>query len=292
MIAEMNEYPDNLIWSAVDIETTGINPYQYEILEIGAVRFSLKGIQEKFQVMVKTNKKQDPKSRQIHNISDEEVKKKGISIKEALEKFLVFISEYPLVFHNASFDISFLISEMNKNKITPPGNQYYDNLYISKTYFPERNSHSLKNICTKLGIQVKISHRALADAEATAMVFTQSLLEKYDLIQTKKKYNSFMRYHRRFDKFKVLLPKNIQAIENYFNQYIQTKSLIHLKYKDKENKNRETKGLVKELMIFNQKLFLRVNNLLSEEDFIVPLKEAIIHDKEQGYLTIDKINHE
>ena len=288
----MKEYPDNLIWTAVDIETTGINPYQYEILEIGAVQFSLKEIQDKFQVMIKTSKKQDPKSRQIHNISNEEVKEKGIPVKEALEKFLVFISEHPLVFHNASFDISFLVSEMKKNKIKLPGNRYYDNLYISRTYFPERESHALKNLCTKLGIQVKISHRALADAEATAKVFAHSLLEKYNLIHTKKKYNAFMRYHRRFDKFKILLPKNIQAIERYFNQYIQTKSLLHLKYRDKENKNREAKGLVKELMIFNQKPFLRINDLISKEEFIVPLKEAIIYDKEQGHLTIDKINHE
>ena len=286
----MNSYLDSLTWTAVDIETTGINPYEYEVLEIGAVRFSLEKMQDTFQVMVKTSKKHDPRARQIHNISDEEINQKGVPIKQALKKFLVFIADEPLIFHNASFDISFLLFQMKQHRIKLPQNRYYDNLFISRTYFPERNSHSLENICMELGIEIEVSHRALSDAKTTAQVFTQSLLKKSNQISSKKKYNAFMRYHRRFDKFELLLPKNIGAIENYFNRYIQSKNMIHLRYKTKEKKEGEVKGLVKALMIFNQRVFIKFEDWSDKEEILIPLKDAVIYDDEQGHLTIDQIN--
>ena len=288
----MNLYLDSLVWTAVDIETTGIDPYQYEIVEIGAVRFSLKQLQDKFQVIIKTTKKHDPRARKIHNISDEEINQKGVSTKQALEGFLKFIADDPLVFHNAPFDVSFLSLQMKQHEMELPQNQYYDNLYISRTHFPERDSHSLENICIKLGVKIERSHRALFDAEATARVFSLSLLEEYGQINSRKKYNSFMRYHRRFNKFKLLLPKNIGAIENYFNQYIQTGNLVHLKYKTKEKKDCEVKGLVKEVMIFNQRIFIKIEDWNKREENLVPLKDAVIYDKERGHINIDQINYE
>ena len=99
-----------------------------------------------------------------------------------------------------------------------------------------------------------------------------------------------MRYHRRFDKFELLLPKNIGAIENYFNRYIQSKNMIHLRYKTKEKKEGEVKGLVKALMIFNQRVFIKFEDWSDKEEILIPLKDAVIYDDEQGHLTIDQIN--
>ena len=42
---------------------------------------------------------QDPD--RFHNISDKEIQEKGIPIHEALDKFLAFVANDPLIFHNA-----------------------------------------------------------------------------------------------------------------------------------------------------------------------------------------------
>ncbi len=282
----MNLYLDNLFWVSVDIETTGINPYEHEIIEIGAVLFSLKSIKKRFQRLVKINKKQDPRAQAIHKITNEEVEKNGVSLENALSELLLFIGEVPLIFHNASFDLSFLLLGFSKQKIELPHNYYYDNLFISRTYFIDRKSHSLAYLREIYNIDTGESHRALADAEATALVFMISLSERYDQINSKKKMNSFLRYHRKADQFKLKLHKNFNRIEKYFNNYIKTEKSLHIKYTDKDNHVRDIRCVIKEIMVFNQNIFIKASVLMESGDILIPLKYAKIYDT-TGILMID-----
>ena len=120
----MSEFLDELQWLAIDIETTGVNPWKYEIIEIGAVLFSTKNnITDKFSILIKPVKKQDPKSKAIHNISDEEVEEHGYTENEAIHKFLSFIpQDVSMVFHNAPFDVSFLKIAMLRQQVVLPNN--------------------------------------------------------------------------------------------------------------------------------------------------------------------------
>ena len=69
----MKDFLSGLEWVAVDLETSGVNPWKNEIIEIGAVRFSVDAIIDKFQVLLRPTKKQDPRAKAIHNISQEEI---------------------------------------------------------------------------------------------------------------------------------------------------------------------------------------------------------------------------
>ena len=283
----MSAYVDDLTWVAVDTETTGTNPYLYEIVEIGAVRFSLKTIEGRFHTLIKTTKKHHPGARAIHNITEKEEKEKGIPIEDALKNFLIFIRDDPLIFHNASFDIAFLIKAMNDNQIKAPENYYYDNLFISRTYFSERKRHSLEYLRELFNINTGKPHRALSDAEATALVFRESLNKKYDLLDTKKNYNSFLRYHRKFHKFKFTLPKNLDKVEQYFNHYIKTKKALNIFYIDQNDKEINIKGIPQDIMIFNQNIFIKMSSIFESDQLLIPLKSAIIYDPDKGELKLE-----
>ncbi len=280
---------DKKLWIAIDIETTGLNPWKYEILEIGAVKFSAKDIISRFQVLIKPLKKQDPTSRKIHNITDKEINENGIPMKEALDKCLAFMEDTPLVFHNASFDISFLTIAFPQNSIPIPGNDYYDTLYLSKKYFPERSSHSLANLKEILKIDTGRGHRALSDAEATANVFLHIIEHFKDIITSNKKYQKFMRFHRRLDEFQIRIPKNLERIENYFNRYIQSGSMMRIKYKSKNGIKNDKIVKILQVMIFNQNIYLRSNCLDQEDELMIPLETAVFHDPDKGMLNYKQV---
>jgi len=277
----------DIVWVAVDTETTGINPWKYEILEIGAVTFTTKSIIDRFQIIIKPKKKQDPKSRAIHKISDDEINANGVGLEFAMNGFFEFINGYPLIFHNASFDLSFLTISAKKENLRFPENNYYDTLYLLRTYKPELEYYSLEYLKKYLKIEAE-SHRALSDAEVTANLFQWILSDNLDNINTKKKFKSFLKYHRNTKSFEVRLPENLDSIMTYFNKYIHTKSMI--KVKENNFSNSTIRNILPmEIMIFNQKLLLKCSVYPNNLIVLIPLAEAVIYDPERGPITIANI---
>ena len=43
-------------------------------------------------------------------------------------------------------------------------------------------------------------------------------------------------------------------------------------------------------MIFNQRIFIKIEDWNQQEEVLIPLKEAVIYDKERGHLTENQIN--
>jgi len=277
-----DDYLKSQIWVAADIETTGLNPWQHEIIEIGAVKFDLTGILERFQILIKPEKKADPRAREIHNISNEELDEHGVTLEEGINKFLYFIETHPIVFHNAPFDLSFLTHSLKSIGEPLPNNLYFDNLYLSRKYFKKRPSHSLSSLRELLDIETGDHHRALSDAEATGLVFLETIKEFYDKINSHKKFRKFMRFYRKCSEFTLKLPKNFDKVETYFNRLIKSKGFIKVTYSDNSGKsfNHTVKPL--ELMVFNQKIFIK--SFINEENNtkLIPLNTAIIHDNELG----------
>ena len=282
----MDDYIKDVVWVAVDTETTGTNPWKYELLEIGAVRFTLNGVIDRFECLIKPLKKQDPKSRAIHNISNEELESRGISLQEGLKKFIDFIEEDPVIFHNASFDLSFLSIGAKACKMKLPSNFYYDTLFLTRQYLPGLNSYSLENLRKHFNISTEKMHRALADAEATAYVLMNLFQYKYDDVISRRKLKSFLRYHRKLSQFTVSVPKNLDDILHYFNKLIQTSSLIKIEYFNPKGGKAVSMVIPHEVMIFNQKLMLKAEIKPSNEVLLIPLKNARVFDPDVGTKTI------
>ncbi len=276
-----------LRWVAVDTETTGLNPWKHELLEIGAVRFGLQGITEEFQVLIKPQHKIDPRARAVHNISNEELEEKGVSLQEALQLFSEFISGDDLVFHNAPFDAAFLVLSFRSLQLPIPDVIYYDSLYLSRVYFPGRKSHSLDNLRKELEIDSGPSHRALSDARATSRVFLANFEQNRDILASRKKYDKYLRYHRRLAAFEVKVPSDLDRILKYFERKVSAGALLRIDYYNRDEK-KFSSATVKPLdvLIFNQLVYVKAQKFPLEETFLIPLKGAVIHDPIEGAIKL------
>ncbi|MFR7646734.1 MAG: PolC-type DNA polymerase III, partial [Butyricicoccus sp.] len=92
-----------------DLETTGLNPASEEITEIAAVRVVEGEIRDSFQTYVNPHKPIPAEITELTGISDETVAD-APDLDKAVPEFLAWAGEgqYPLVAHNAGFDMGFL----------------------------------------------------------------------------------------------------------------------------------------------------------------------------------------
>ena len=163
-----------------DLETTGVNPKNANIVEIAAHRLNTKGDQvDDYSQLVKPPDGYIPEeSTEVHRISEDDVKDKP-SIKTVLPKFCKFIENSILVGHNISrYDNRILERDLTEH-LDPNltlTNLYYDTLGTARRLFP-RERRSLEalavkfDILTKLNIQHDDLHRAKNDIRVNREIF-------------------------------------------------------------------------------------------------------------------------
>jgi DNA polymerase III subunit epsilon len=158
---------------AVDIETTGLKCDYHEIIEIAAVKVVNGTAIDYFKSLVKPKKKLPKKITEITGITNENLMNEQ-SIDLVLPKFIEFILDYPLIAHNASFDLGFIkFQAENMNlKVT---NKVVDTLSLSRKYLKEikRDGYSYKlgDICSYIGYKPLNTHRAYDDALSAAYIY-------------------------------------------------------------------------------------------------------------------------
>jgi DNA polymerase III epsilon subunit-like protein len=172
--------PDRIVF--IDFETTGLNPFKDDIIEIAAI--DNQG--HSYQTLVKTDRKIPQESSVIHGITNEMVEKDGCDMVTALEQLMRFINGYKtmltrasyLVGHNiCNFDIQFLHSSLDKC------NQKYNTKYeLSKDVrildtmrmsqcFTSNRVHNLGYLSKVYSIKLDKAHRAFADITATKELY-------------------------------------------------------------------------------------------------------------------------
>ena len=95
---------------ALDTETTGLSCQTDRIIQIALVKIENGEIVDKFITFVNPQKHISFKASEINNIYDNDVQN-AKTIKELFPVILEFIGKYPIVMHNAKFDMSFLKEE-------------------------------------------------------------------------------------------------------------------------------------------------------------------------------------
>lgn len=154
-----------------DIETTGLDPNRgHRIIEIAGVKIENGIIKQETAFTSFVNPERDipAESRQIHKITDEQVRS-APSIDEVLPKFLEFAQGSLLVAHNAEFDYGFLEVEKEScwGYIDLP--ECFCTMRLSQSIFPREFRHNLDVLVKKFDLKVPGDrHRALADALVTA----------------------------------------------------------------------------------------------------------------------------
>lgn len=154
----------------VDLETTGGAPGSSGITEIGAVRVEGLAVTERFSTMVDPGMPIPPHITSITGIDDSMVRGQPL-IHSALPAFIAFAREDVLVAHNAPFDLRFLNYErlrLRDGYFTQP---WLDTLVLARRLLNGQvPRHDLRTLARWAGAAVTPTHRALADAEATAHV--------------------------------------------------------------------------------------------------------------------------
>ncbi len=159
---------------AFDLETTDLDPERGRIIEIGAVKFEDGETAERFSQLVNPGLRIPLSVRKLTGISDSDVKDAPPE-EEAVQGFLSFVGEFPLVAHNAEFDLSFLAPYS-------PGAKAYDSLILSRIALPCLRDHRLETLASFFTTSSEDTHRALADAQVVAGIFMKLLeiLEGWD----------------------------------------------------------------------------------------------------------------
>lgn len=176
---------------AFDLETTGLNFQKDEIIEIGAVKFSVevKGgkvvpkLEKEYQTFVKPNQMIPAEASKVNNIFDKDVQD-APPVGEAIKKFTAFCGQTSiLIAHNANFDATFMRNAYKANPQFIPGNPIVDSLAIAKAIMPEAGSHKLGVLAKlfersgELGMKIELdkAHRAVYDCEMLMEVFVAIL---------------------------------------------------------------------------------------------------------------------
>ena len=160
-----------------DCETTGLNPKVHDIISIGAVKVKGNKIltDQAIHLFVKQNKQINHKSITIHHIRHCDLEH-AIPLEEAIEKFLYFIGNRPLVGYYLEFDVAMINKTLKPVwGITLPNRQHeVSEIYYDKKIarIPQGNIDlRFDTILKDLSLPKLQGHNALNDAVMTAMMY-------------------------------------------------------------------------------------------------------------------------
>jgi len=157
----------------IDIETTGLNILEHEIIEIGGVITDPKlNIIEEFELKIKPEhiENADKIALKInkYNEKDWEI---GYPLRDAMEILSLKVKDCIMVGQNVAFDSSFI--EHALSELKSPNTMHYhklDTISIAWAKLhrePDLDHFSLREMCKRFGIENKNPHSALSDAHAT-----------------------------------------------------------------------------------------------------------------------------
>ncbi|MDP1996587.1 MAG: 3'-5' exonuclease [Gallionella sp.] len=172
----IDSLPDSFI--VFDLETTGLDASQHEIIEIAAIRFK-KGrtAQETLQGLVKPVGSVPRRITELTGITQEMVDRDGEPIRDALEDFRAFFGDLRLVSYNAEFDMAFLQAAAKNNGLPPFRNPTTCALQLARQAWPNRKSYRLDTLSSDGWIDSGGAHRALEDARRALIVYATASYE-------------------------------------------------------------------------------------------------------------------
>lgn len=154
---------------AFDIETTGLNPLENEIIEIGALKVRDGKVADRFIEFIRPVAPISPMITNLTGITNEMVA--GAKTRcQVVGDFLDFCEDDVLIGHNVIFDYSFMKCSAMQDGLTFE-KMGIDTLKIAKKVHADLDSKSLGSLCSHYHIDNKAAHRAYHDALATAKLY-------------------------------------------------------------------------------------------------------------------------
>jgi ATP-dependent DNA helicase DinG len=158
---------------AIDLETTGLQPEQDAIIEIGALKFAGDEVLDTFESFVSPGLPIPYRVQRLTGITSPQLRD-APSLAELVPRLRAFIGELPLVGHSVPFDAAFL-----RRSGLARRNPLIDTFELASALLPDLPNYSLGAVGRALGVKSPTYHRALADAQLSMEVFL-ALLKRLD----------------------------------------------------------------------------------------------------------------
>ena len=170
------DYPSSYV--LVDIETTGLNPKEEEIIEIGAYKVVDNKVIDKFERLIKPTKEISEYIESLTHISNDMVKDAD-TIDIVIKDFDEFLGDSLIMGHNITFDLSFLTESFYNCLGRYLLNDYVDTLFVARKLLKDVPNHKLQTLSEYYTLDIEGEHRALKDVDLTYQVYNK-LLELKD----------------------------------------------------------------------------------------------------------------
>ncbi|MEE9117760.1 MAG: exonuclease domain-containing protein, partial [Calditrichia bacterium] len=254
---------DNFV--VVDLETTGLDPTEDRIIEIGVVRYVDGQEKETFETLVNPDVPIPDFITKLTGITDKDVLKSP-QINEVFDSLSLFIGNSPIIGHQINFDAAFLEyhlrikyndfgdwdSESQRFKYLT--NIRMDTLFLSRIFLPFLQRFKLGTVAAYFGIDLERAHRAIDDARASGKIFLEL---------TERVFACDLQSLRLIIR---LLYRNSARVKNYFQPILDTKL----------NQNIEiSPATIPEDITYAHKFF----NIIGEADYEAQFVEMEIENK-------------
>lgn len=158
------------VFTAFDTETTGLDPRQNRVVEIGALRFDSRGINSRMNILVNPDTFMPSEVTRINGITDAMLAGQP-KAAQVIPDFLRFGGDTVLIAHNAPFDVGFINEELLRLKLPPLRNRVLDTRIFAKEIFPGLPNYKLQDLAQRFGIESIDAHRAEDDARVCMELF-------------------------------------------------------------------------------------------------------------------------
>lgn len=255
-----------------DTETTGLNVYEDDIIQIAAVKMRQGKIVDgsQFNMYISTRREIPEKIGDIDNpVLKEMARNRLYSPVEALQRFIDYVGNRVLVGHNANFDYHILENNLSRYlpqiKLREYCPKYFDSLKLIRLVEPDLKEYKLKYLLSVLELPGENSHLADADVNATCGLLNYCYDKAQDLIPSQRE---FMARTRVIDRVGVLR-------RNYREFYLDSLENLYVR------RNGENPDIIDEMENFYQ--------YLVNEGFVKEIPN--LHYVTQ-YITHDMVNME
>ncbi len=159
----------------LDTETTGLEPGEHRVVEIGALEL-INHIPtgRTYHQYINPRRPMPAEAEAIHGITEAFLADKPV-FETIAQDFVDFIGTGTLVIHNAKFDVKFLNFELERvNKARIQFDRVIDTLDMARNRFPGAQN-SLDALCRRFRIDSakRVKHGALLDSELLADVYIE-----------------------------------------------------------------------------------------------------------------------
>lgn len=159
----------------IDFETTGLSPDMGDrATEVAVVLVANGEIVDRYQSLMNAGVRIPPFIESLTGISNAMLRD-APPAAEVMAALAEFVGDIPLVAHNASFDCKFLDAELSRVHLRPK-QDFVCSMLLARRFYPAAPNHKLGTLIEHLKLpSAARHHRALADAEMTAHLWTRML---------------------------------------------------------------------------------------------------------------------